>query len=60
MLKKQMDAVVVATRKSNRLIEGPAKKARVNLDSTALFRLLGSQLEAVAHTCMDISVVMEG
>jgi hypothetical protein len=55
-----MDAVIVATRKSNRLNEGPAKKARVDSDSAALFRLLGSQLEAVAHTCMDISVVMEG
>jgi hypothetical protein len=55
-----MDAVIVATRKSNRLNEGPAKKAWVDSDSAALFRLLGSQLEAVAHTCMDISVVMEG
>jgi hypothetical protein len=58
--KVQLDAVVVATRKSNRLNAPPEKKARVSFNDTpalpeTLFRRLGSEFAALSKTFEDIA-----
>jgi hypothetical protein len=58
--KVQLDAVVVATRKSTRLNAPPEKKARVTFGDTpelpeSLFHRLGAELAALSKTCEDIA-----
>jgi hypothetical protein len=57
--KTQLDAVVVATRKSTRLNAPPEKKARIAFGGTpellkTLFQRLGAKFAALSKTCDDI------